>query len=825
MMRIKAIETALIGAIKDARRGAPHRLVTVVVPNVVAGLQWRRRVARASGALFNVRWIDINQFAQEAITRAGAGLKPATQGLQVAAAWKVLQQALPEYRLYQNSPEMPAQMVRAFDTIDALESEERESIPPAVREMFAEYSEALGGVDRVVQVLEKASLLSESFDFLSEEAYVFLSSDSLSTPHRRFATALGGRVRTIAADFGELPPVGSMALHDEMDEVQWVIAQIQDAALEISIPVHEMAVVLPGRNPYGKLFESCAGEAGLNWNGLGIQTLGETAPGQALEAFVVPDGLSWPEMTSELSKQIDSSGVVPQMLKDAFESWSEIGAIVPMAARSLVLSLLHGLLLKPVPCSRGFGDGVFVGTHRHLEGLSFERIFLLGFSDSSYPPKSRPIALLPVGIGVPSVADQKRVLLGHLKRSDWIVFSYSRSDRRAGREAFPSPWLEEFAGAKTPSIASSMQLLAECGPRSDSSAAMAAGLRDGLPEAMFTATLAHWNTGDIDGEAGVGKSLLPITPLSPTQIETFLKCPRKWYFKYIVDLKEPEVRPPFGLSPAEVGTVVHVTLAQLFETFKADLAEPGYRWTQVHSNWVSDSLLARAELIKGEKLLRFEEDDIRRWARRLDRVLEYDSQYRGDHGAVPILLEKPLNGTIQGLSFYGKADRIDRLRDGSLSIIDYKLGKNKSGAPFELTSAKLAQNPTAYGSTLQGLIYAELARQDSVIGKGSAYNAGYWFLGREPEKMAATQPLDESARFCLQEAVSAVTGMLVEGLVPMTPEKEGLSGLCGYCPYSQICPGERAAIANRQKARANGAYLKFLDLKAGGAAEPEADFV
>ncbi len=820
---VQAIESALVDAIIQARRDSPLRLVTMVVPNLVAGLQWRRRVARASGALFNVRWIDINQFAQETITQDGISLKPVTQVSQLAAAWSVLQSSPPEFQIFRDTAEVPQQMVRAFDTIDALGEDERLTLQPAVQQMFDAYCELLKGKDRYNQILTKAAELIESGTLPKDDTFIFLPSGSLSASQIRFAQALGSHVTTISTEFASLPPIQSTSLHDERDEIEWAIAQIQDAALNEYIPIHQMAVILPNRNPYAKLFATAAEAAGLTWSGLGIQTLAESIPGQLLTPESEADHATWTEAIAAYSKLAERAGAAhenhSQRIKDQLDAWKQLEELIPNAPKSLVSVLRQVLLTKPIPCDHGFGDGVFVGTGRHLEGLSFERVFVLGFTDSSYPAKSRAIPMLPVGMGVPTVPDQKRYLVGNLSRSNSVALSYSRSDRRNEREAFPSPWLEEFSAAKPKVIASPLELLSLSGPRNAAAVGIAAGLTQGASTTKASQVISSWFATDLTTEAGVGKDLLPTGNLSPSQIETFLKCPRKWYLKSVVGIKEPLTRPTFGLSSPETGSAIHETLAELVGNHLGELKDPAFAWSQKHFDFVHAQILAKTTRLMGGTLRQIERDDVERWARRLQRVLEYDSQYRAESGAVPIHLEVTLSGQIAGMPFQGKADRIDILRNGNLSVIDYKTGRNKAGVPKDVSSKALEKDPTLGATTLQGLIYAELGKQS--LGEHSGYEAGYWFLGREPEKMRATQPLTHETAGQLNAIVSASTQMMREGLVPMTPHDEGQAGLCGYCPFVQICPHDRLSIASHQQKHATGAYRKFLDLKALAAPDQE----
>ena len=83
-----------------------------------------------------------------------------------------------------------------------------------------------------------------------------------------------------------------------------------------------------------------------------------------------------------------------------------------------------------------------------------------------------------------------------------------------------------------------------------------------------------------------------------------------------------------------------------------------------------------------------------------DRVFELEANIPGD--VVERLLEIPLEGdftfpaqagfTSRTIAIRGKADRVDVLADGSLRVIDYKLGHAMTGAPARsLRSAKLGE--------------------------------------------------------------------------------------------------------------------------------------
>jgi RecB family exonuclease len=186
-------------------------------------------------------------------------------------------------------------------------------------------------------------------------------------------------------------------------------------------------------------------------------------------------------------------------------------------------------------------------------------------------------------------------------------------------------------------------------------------------------------------------------------------------------------------------------------------------------------------------------------------MLERDSNYRRDLRARPIRTEHRLRGTIAGVEVAGKADRIDQVGESGLKVIDYKTGRG--------TKPKKG-DPTRGGTTLQCLIYAELAAQNAA-GLGLEWvqsaEGEYWFLGRRIQEMEERHVLDDASRARLEEFLQIASKMMREGLVPMRPTGAGAS-LCEYCAYRSICPAEREAIFARQARSGDQTYLRFLQV-------------
>ena len=72
------------------------------------------------------------------------------------------------------------------------------------------------------------------------------------------------------------------------------------------------------------------------------------------------------------------------------------------------------------------------------------------------------------------------------------------------------------------------------------------------------------------------------------------------------------------------------------------------------------------------------------WRPRLLKALEWvEAQIAADPERVPTVIEDWGEMEVRGVEIFGKADRIDRLPDGTLAIVDYKTGAPPSGREVE----------------------------------------------------------------------------------------------------------------------------------------------
>ena len=172
-----------------------------------------------------------------------------------------------------------------------------------------------------------------------------------------------------------------------------------------------------------------------------------------------------------------------------------------------------------------------------------------------------------------------------------------------------------------------------------------------------------------------GGTLTPQEWLSPSSIIEYLKCPRCYFFKYVVRLKSP---PSINLVK---GTIVHSVLEDFFEKYTPNLKETILRLKEHH--WVANkSNLEDLELPPEELTLhKLDIDNIIEEyyisiMRKIKMLLDAEKVENEAHAYYMIKPRfRELYVQCEELKTRGYIDRIDIDYDDILTIGDYKTSK------------------------------------------------------------------------------------------------------------------------------------------------------
>ena len=275
---------------------------------------------------------------------------------------------------------------------------------------------------------------------------------------------------------------------------------------------------------------------------------------------------------------------------------------------------------------------------------------------------------------------------------------------------------------------------------------------------------------------------------SPSRLESYRTCPHYFYVAHVLKL-EARGAPEEGADVRQLGNIYHRLFEALYREAGLEVGAPallaalpavaahilddapareGFRvtalWQQqraeVEDN-VARSLVALAELGGTPVAL--------------------EAHFRGEHALTLTLDGEPY--TISGV-----VDRIDRLADGTLRVIDYKLGVGDYDTPKTLAEGKRLQLP----------LYALAAER---LGHGAVSDGVYWFvrvarpskwsLGSFKDADTGSMGASAAIELAVAHAHAAVQGARQGHFQPAPPA----TGCPDYCPAAGFCwqyrPSER----------------------------------
>ncbi len=199
-------------------------------------------------------------------------------------------------------------------------------------------------------------------------------------------------------------------------------------------------------------------------------------------------------------------------------------------------------------------------------------------------------------------------------------------------------------------------------------------------------------------------------------------------------------------------------------------AEPGHAWrgTLIHDilrDWAIDDkcapekLMERAEALLSNPALHPALRVL--WQPRIAEGLRWIAQetqrLQVEEGRHLLVAEEPGKITLEGITIKGRADRIDKLSDGTLAIIDYKSGQPPKGTQVYA------------GFAMQlGLIglMAERGCIKNVSGEASAFE--YWSLAKNKSKFGYIKSVTKSEASdkvrATEDFVAFVEGQAIEAL-------------------------------------------------------------
>jgi len=601
----------------------------------------------------------------------------------------------------------------------------------------------------------------------------------------------------------------------------------------------------------------------------------------ASEPLPSSHGASWSDYVVWLRKHAECygrAGILTddddeegQAVSSALDAIGELDSLdLPSPTFGRFRRTLQQELDRPLSRVGRLGSGVFVAPLRQAAGCDFDRVYIVGMAEGSYPAIGSEDPLLPDRIrsGIPGLktlgdqrASARRRYLTALGSAQKRILVWPRSQPGATRQVGPARWLTEAAEiihgkALPPDLLKANGLLEIVPPAARQSAetepvdryeyelrslaAWSASGRSAEQHFLFTEPGETLSTGrELERsrfqarrltrwDGSIGPNVGPDVTWSPkslsviassTRLEAWASCPFKYFLTYEVGV-EPTETPEAAetLSALDRGSIIH----EILDKFIGDKLD------QPISNAEDDGEHLRRVI--SEHLDTFEKNGLTGrpvlWRLERERItrglLDFLDVHRSriqERGQRPVATELgfgdgqkvpavvvQLPGGRQ-IRFRGWIDRVDA--DGSnATVIDYKSGR---GSYF----SKIADDPVDGGKHLQLPIYALAVKQWRP--NADSIDAEFWFVMDDAGSAKVGTSLEAAApRF--EQVVNEIVSGIEEGVFPAYPGQGSIptsSGgyapaNCAYCPYDRICPGGRAWAWERKSA--DPAVARFVGL-------------
>ena len=585
-----------------------------------------------------------------------------------------------------------------------------------------------------------------------------------------------------------------------------------------------------------------------------VRRLFELSPGIAKGRISLPQlaAACGEVVRTMLSRSSALDSAAAQALAGLFQELAELPerALAPAEAADRLREAVAGLAVDSTTPGPG---GLHVARLSRAGYAARPFTFVLGLDETRFPgpPRQDPVLLdserealnrtLPRAshLGLPgrTRADESRgslrALLARLRGT--AILSFSNRDILQDAERFPSPVLLELfrerdgdAGAGWDAFSRSLPAPATFVPERfplDESEWWLARVREhqGSPGLSAEAGRAYPWLGDgaraecardseeftlWDGRVSADPAELDPRrtkqPLSASRLEKLAKCPRAYFYEYVLDLSPPDEdrSDQEWLNAREFGNLLHETLYDFMTSLRADGLRLDPARDAARLRAVAGKRLARwKELVPPPNLaaLRAQEGEL---LAACDIFLRSESE---NPGATPRWFEVPFDlkrasrdeplGSpdpveIQtpGGAFLlqGQIDRIDETGDGRFAVWDYK-----SGGDYAFKEEDRLQHPLNGGRLLQPALYRRAAA--ALLARAGVCDADVTFGYFLPTRKGRMQRFELDAKASdVDETLGDLFALVASGSFPHTADESD----CRFCPFRAIC-GDVSVAAER----------------------------
>ena len=472
--------------------------------------------------------------------------------------------------------------------------------------------------------------------------------------------------------------------------------------------------------------------------------------------------LGWPGERSLTSGEHQTTAAWQEALA-TFSSWDKIIGRISMG---LALSYLKRLAAE-IPFQPESGDApVQVLGLLEAVGESYDGLWVLGLSEDLWPPPLEPNAFIPIAFqrrhGMPQSSFDLEVAY------DTLVF-------------------DEL-------IASSEQIILSYPTQNGDQPLRPSPLIVTIPEGTISDKffIKDYNqiifaTSDIIGSVDeYGPPFQTENPVSTGVLKSQAQCPFQAFSRFRLGA-DVQQEPMSGLDPSQRGQLVHGALTQLWQTIQENQADLVTVQTSPQP-WVQTAIQKTLDH-KSQHWLNLTSPFFRKLEEaRLERLLHSFLNMENRRDEPFAVQEQEVDGllVLGRLTLRVRMDRIDRLQDGSLVVLDYKTGQVKMADWFGdrpedpqlplyvLVQKQPVSSMAFYKVQATGCSFVGLANREGIL-----------------PKIIDFQKSNYSALFAdwssLQNHWRAVLTALGETFIQGDARIDPLPKACTYCNLQPLC--------------------------------------
>ena len=512
-------------------------------------------------------------------------------------------------------------------------------------------------------------------------------------------------------------------------------------------------------------------------------------------------GTGWPARLRAEALAGGAGGRQADRDLDAVAAFFEVAGESPVAGAAGVRVLLEEIAAQQIPAdrereSRIGGGGVALLTAHRARGRQWEVVIVAGVQEGSWPAVRgmsavlEPERLLSESIGArpharQRLSDERRLfrLACTRARAELIVTAAGGTE---GEGDQPSRFLAELgvppevvaAGPPVTPVEFVGRLRRVLGsldsenPRRLAAAAelaaLAAERTDGDRPLVPAADPATW-WGVREISSGHRPEPGPIR-LSPSQVSALLTCPRHYFLSRAAHADPP---PAVGAS---LGSVIHLLVQHagtgaLNDAAVGDYLDTAWQHLRFETGWLSATERVEAELSIGRFL-----------------------NWRDSRGRAPLAVEAEFSVEVEvdgrQVNLVGAVDRLDRLDDGRLAVVDFKTGRvvptrNDIAGMDQLGIYQLAVESGGFdelagpGATSAGASVVYLRHS----GKPESQPREFTQDPLRQRPHLGDDPAELEYPTWVHHRVAQAAAVVAEGRFGASP-----GGHCRRCPFADSCP-------------------------------------